>query len=75
MTADSHPQAYELTGVPPNGPLWKASPGKAAKMSMGAASLKEAEPDTMQRLNPFSVFIEVRCVHYAASSALYRDRA
>ena len=58
------PQAYELTGVPPSGPLWKASAGKAAKLSVSAASLK-AERDTLQRLNPFSVFIEVLHVCHA----------
>ena len=50
------PQAYELTGVPPSGPLWKATPAKAAKLGTGPP---KAERDTMQRLNPFSVFIEV----------------
>lgn len=47
-----------MTGVPPSGPLWKASPGKAAKLAAGAPGGK-AERDALQQLNPFSVFIEV----------------
>ena len=59
-------QAYEVTGVPPSGPLWKAASNKAAKLS--AAAMPGGKADMAQLLKPFAVFIEVNSLVTCAAN-------